>query len=88
LLLHSQFKKLKLVYATTSLENGNCGMARNLPDRYLCILAFVALCKRFCFTVKNVVPYARHCACDGVRDAAFLDKNVTHLAAQRPSLNL
>jgi hypothetical protein len=79
-------QKLKIVYATTALENGNCDMARHLPDSHLRVLAFVAVCKGFSFATENVMPYARHRPCDGVRDDAFLDKNIAHLAPQNRSI--
>jgi hypothetical protein len=62
-------------------------MARHLSDSHLRILAFVAVCKGFSFATENVMPYARHRPCDGVRDDAFLDKNIAYLAYKRKSLN-
>jgi hypothetical protein len=61
-------------------------MARHLPDSHLRVLAFAAVCKRFSFAAENVMSYTRHRTRDGVRDDAFLDKNIAHLAPRNRSI--
>jgi hypothetical protein len=65
------------------LENGDCDMARHLPDCHCCLLAIAAVYKGFSFALENPLPYTRHCADNGVHNVAFLDKNITGLACSR-----